>query len=216
MIQRDRQLPAQISLGVTRFTFDNQLATDLWANALQPLLTKIAQQDDLETIRMNPRIQATKQVYKALGKDPTRFRPSSDSLWRRVAKGKGLYQVNPLVDLNNYLSLKFKLPLGSYDQTQLQGQIKLTKGKTGTTYPGIGKKAINLDHLLVLADAQGPFGSPTADATRAMITAQTTMAMIVIYGFGLTTVALQQCQAEVAAALTTYLKAVKVTAQFSV
>lgn len=216
MIKRAPQLPAQIKLGVTALTFKNQFKTDLWTTAIQPLLTKIEQQDDLVTIRENPRIQATKQAYKALGKDPARFRPSSDSLWRRVVKGKGLYQVNPLVDLNNYLSLQFKIPLGSYDQAALQPPVQLTQGTPGTTYPGIGKSAINLDHLLVLTDAQGAFGSPTADSTRAMITAQTTTALIVVYGFGLTATELQQCQQTVATAVTTYLEAATINEQFSV
>jgi DNA/RNA-binding domain of Phe-tRNA-synthetase-like protein len=216
MIKRNSQLPAQIKLGVTAITFENQLSTDLWATEIQPLLTEIEQQDDLETIRENPRIQATKQAYKALGKDPARFRPSSDSLWRRVAKGKGLYQVNPLVDLNNYLSLQFKVPLGSYDQAALQAPVQLTKGAVGATYPGIGKKAINLDNLLVLADVKGPFGSPTADSTRAMITEQTTSALVVVYGFGLTEAELQQCQTDVATAVTTYLKAATVEKQFTI
>jgi DNA/RNA-binding domain of Phe-tRNA-synthetase-like protein len=184
-IKLDQQLPTSISLAVTHVQFKNETYSEqMWLKLLNPLIAKVSERDTLETIRADNTIQATKQAYKVLGKDPARFRPSSDSLWRRVAKGKGLYQVNALVDLNNYLSLKYHLPFGSYDLSSLDGPIILTKGQTGQEYPGIGKKMINLENLLLLTDNQGPFGSPTSDSTRAMITEKTTQALIIGYVFG--------------------------------
>lgn len=177
-------IPEQIKLAIVEIEFTNsQFNERLWEEQLNPLIFKINAEDTLETIRENPVIQTTKNLYKELGKDPARFRPSSDSLWRRVAKGSGLYQVNTLVDLNNFLSLKYHLPFGSYDLNNLQQPILLKKGSQNEQYAGIGKKMINLENLLLLADAKGPFGSPTSDSTRAMISPETTKAIIVAYLF---------------------------------
>ncbi|KRN29554.1 hypothetical protein IV38_GL000440 [Lactobacillus selangorensis] len=209
------QLPTEISLGITQFTFHNQANdTTFWQAELNPLLADIQAHDSLETIRSNPAIQATKQLYKRLGKDPARFRPSSDSLWRRVVKGKGLYQINALVDLNNLLSLQFKLPIGSYDRLQIGDTVTLSVGQTGETYAGIGKKAVNLEHLLVLRDQDGPFGSPTSDSTRAMITPETTQAALVIYMFDVTAAQAQQMQSETATILNQYLQPSKLTQEW--
>lgn len=181
----DQTLPDGISLGVTDIHFTNQARSpEMWRDLLDPLDTQISSNDSLETIRQDPRIMATKQIYKQAGKDPARFRPSSDSLWRRVAKGKGIYQINTLVDLNNYLSLRFKFPFGSYDVDHIDGDVQLTTGSAGQQYAGIGKSMVNIENLLVLADRQGPFGSPTSDSTRAMITEKTQHALIVAYLFG--------------------------------
>lgn len=95
------------ALLVSEITFKNTAHSDsLWHDRLDPLIDEIANRDNLATLRDNPAIQATKAGYKHVGKDPSRYRPSSDSLWRRVIKGKGLYAVNTLVDLNNELSLR--------------------------------------------------------------------------------------------------------------
>ncbi|WP_461214747.1 B3/B4 domain-containing protein [Lacticaseibacillus sp. GG6-2] len=169
----------------TEIRFKNTKHSDkLWQERLDPLLTRIAAEDTLAILRADPAIQATKAGYKHVGKDPSRYRPSSDSLWRRAIKGKGLYQVNTLVDLNNDLSLRFHLPLGSYDLEQLQPPLAYTVAPAGATYPGIGKAAIDLGNGLALQDQQGFFGSPTADSTRAMITEATTHALVVVYAFG--------------------------------
>ncbi|KRO18414.1 B3/B4 domain-containing protein [Lacticaseibacillus saniviri] len=216
-IELTTEIPAQVSLICTEITFKNQAnAPALWTECLNPLLAQIEQQDTLETIRENPTIQATKRVYKALGKDPARFRPSSDSLWRRAAKGQGLYQVNALVDLNNAVSLLTHLPFGSYDLDKVTAPLRLTVGQADQTYPGIGKKAIDLNHLMVLADSVGPFGSPTSDSTRAMITETTQHALIVGYGFAQSTGQQAVIQQEVATMVTQYLMDAKIVQQWIV
>lgn len=173
------------ALLVSEITFKNTAHSDsLWHERLDPLIDEIANRDNLEALRDNPAIQATKAGYKHVGKDPSRYRPSSDSLWRRVIKGKGLYAVNTLVDLNNELSLRLHLPLGSYDLDHLVAPLAYTVAPAGATYPGIGKAAIDLANGLVLKDANGFFGSPTADSTRAMITEDTTHALVIVYAFG--------------------------------
>nr|WP_261341421.1 phenylalanine--tRNA ligase beta subunit-related protein [Lentilactobacillus kosonis] len=153
-------------------------------------------------------------MYKTLGKDPARFRPSSDSLWRRVVKGQELYQVNSLVDLNNYLSLSYHLPFGSYDVDKLRGELRLTIGGSGQTYHGIGKQAIDLSNLLILSDDEGPFGSPTSDSIRAMINDDTSHAIIVGYGFSQSVDQQQAIQKKTAHTTRNYLLDTKIENQW--
>lgn len=200
-----------VSLAYTVLEFVNKEHDEtIWQELLNPLLQMIQSNDTVETIKENPQIAATKKIYRALGKDPARFRPSSDSLWRRVVQQKGLYQINALVDLNNYFSLKWKLPFGAYDLEKVSEPIQLTLGEAGERYAGIGNKSVNIENLLVLADEAGPFGSPTADSTRGMIAAGTTRALLVGYQFG-AEAAIEQ--AEVKAVLEKYLPECRVIEQ---
>lgn len=173
-----------VSLAYSVIEFKNESHSEkIWQEVLNPLLQKIEIEDTLESIKEDPQITATKKVYRALGKDPARFRPSSDSLWRRIIQQKGLYQINALVDLNNYFSLEWKLPFGSYDLGKVTEPIQLTVGPAEARYAGIGNKSVNIENLLVLADEEGPFGSPTSDSTRGMISEETTRALLVGYQF---------------------------------
>ncbi|MCH4009225.1 B3/B4 domain-containing protein [Companilactobacillus sp.] len=216
-ITRDPEIPTEIQLGVTEIEFQNEeLNQTMWDELLTPMEQQIENETTLEDIRNSEQIQATKQGYKKLGKDPSRFRPSSDALWRRVVKGKGLYQINALVDLNNYLSLKYKMPYGSYDLNNISGDITLTKGGEGQTYKGIGKDAINIENMLVLADDNGPFGSPTSDSTKAMIQDNTSHAIIVAYLFGMTTDQIGTLLADTKIQTEKYLNKVSVNQQYVV
>lgn len=213
-IKLSTQLPNDISLAYTEIEFqNNDKLTMFWEEQLNPLIERIGQHDTLATIREDPIIQVTKKLYRTLGKDPSRFRPSSDSLLRRVVKGKGLYQVNALVDLNNYLSLKYRLPFGSYDLERIQGAITLTKGQSNQEYPGIGKKMINLENLLILEDQQGPFGSSTSDSTRTMIKKSTTHAVIVCYAFSQSAKMLANMQIDIEKLIKQYVNSTKVLKQ---
>lgn len=194
-ITRDEIIPKNIQLAVTKISFKNSAKNQaMWDELLDPLNEQISTNDTLEDIRNSEQIKATKAGYKELGKGPSRFRPSSDALWRRVVKGKGLYQINALVDLNNYLSLKYKMPFGSYDLDKISGDITLTKGESGASYAGIGKSDIYIENLLVLADDDGPFGSPTSDSTRAMISDDTVSGLMVGYLFGFSSADITELQ----------------------
>lgn len=173
-----------VSLAYSVIEFVNEAHNEkIWEERLNPLIKTIEANDTLETIKEDPQIAATKKVYRVLGKDPARFRPSSDSLWRRIVQKKGLYQINALVDLNNYFSLKWRLPFGAYDLQKVTEPLQLTVGQAGERYAGIGNKSVNIENLLVLTDDAGAFGSPTADATRGMIAEDTTRALLVGYQF---------------------------------
>jgi DNA/RNA-binding domain of Phe-tRNA-synthetase-like protein len=128
-----------------------------------------------------PEIAATRQAYKTLGKEPSRYRNSAEALLRRVTSGKGLYFINTLVDINNLVSLESLMPVGTYDLAKITPPLVFREGKSSESYKGIGKDVLNISDLPVLADKGGPFGSPTSDSERAMITASTTgFAMMII------------------------------------
>ena len=120
-------------------------------------------------------------LYKALGLDPTKTRPSNEALLRRVLKGEELYRVNTLVDALNLSSLRHQLPFGLYDLAQVRPPIVLRKGASGEAYEGIRKGAVHVEERPVLADAEGAFGNPTSDSARTMITTATTSALVVVY-----------------------------------
>jgi len=130
-----------------------------------------------------PQIKALRDAYKALGKDPTRYRGSQEALIRRILQGKGLYQINTIVDINNLISLETLHSVGSYDIDNLEPPIVFRIGKPGESYKGIGKETVNIADLPVFADKAGPFGSPTSDSERAMITLDTKKVMMIIISF---------------------------------
>ena len=136
-----------------------------------------------EQISTVPQIAAMRQAYKALGKDPSRYRGSAEALLRRVLAGKGLYQINSVVDINNLISLESLNPSGTYDLEKITPPIELRIGAAGESYKGIGKDLINIESLPVFADAAGPFGSPTSDSERAMVGLATRKVLMVVFSF---------------------------------
>jgi DNA/RNA-binding domain of Phe-tRNA-synthetase-like protein len=129
-------------------------------------------------------ILATRVAYKALGKDPARYRGSAEALLRRVIAGKGLPRINNVVDVINFVSVESRLPVGLYDLAHLQGDIAFRAGQAGETYKGIGKYDLNLEGLPVFCDAAGPHGSPTSDSERTMVTEATKQVIAIIISFG--------------------------------
>ena len=131
-----------------------------------------------------PAVAATRQAYKALGKDPSRYRPSAEALMRRIAQGKELYRVNTVVDTNNLVSLRSGHSIGAYRLDALAPPLLCRRGAAGESYEAIGRGPLNLEGLPLLADTGGPFGSPTSDSARSMITPETQAILMVIFGFG--------------------------------
>jgi DNA/RNA-binding domain of Phe-tRNA-synthetase-like protein len=129
-------------------------------------------------------ILATRAGYKALGKDPARYRGSAEALLRRVIAGKGLPRINNVVDAINLVSVESRLPVGLYDLAEVQGDILFRAGRPGETYKGIGKYDLNLEGLPVFCDAVGPHGSPTSDSERTMVTLGTKQVVAIIISFG--------------------------------
>jgi DNA/RNA-binding domain of Phe-tRNA-synthetase-like protein len=122
-----------------------------------------------------------RKLYRSLGMDPTRHRPSSEALQRRLAKGLGFPRVNALVDGINYCSVALMLPFGGYDLDRLTGDVTMRLGRAGESYEGIGKPQVNLEGRLTLADDTGPFGNPSADSFRTRVTEQTRNALVTVF-----------------------------------
>ena len=128
-------------------------------------------------------VETTRKAYKALGKDPARYRGSAEALLRRIVAGKGPPQINAVVDIINLVSVESRLPIGLYDLGHVVGEIVFRAGRAGETYKGIGKYDLNLEGLPLFADAIGPHGSPTSDSERTMVTAATHQVLAVIISF---------------------------------
>jgi len=120
-------------------------------------------------------------LYKALGLDPTKTRPSNEALVRRALKGSGLYRINTLVDALNLCSLRLQLPFGLYDLDRLEPPVLLRRGRAGEAYEGIHKGAVSVEGRPVLVDALGPFGNPTSDSARTRIRLETRRALVTVY-----------------------------------
>jgi DNA/RNA-binding domain of Phe-tRNA-synthetase-like protein len=128
-----------------------------------------------------PESQAVRAMYRRIGLDPTKTRPSSEALLRRVRKGDRLPRINSLVDICNWCSLEFQLPYGLYDLDRLQPPIELRLGAEGEEYEGIRKDVVHVAGRMTIADASGPFGNPTSDSARTMVTTATTRALCTVF-----------------------------------
>ncbi len=113
-------------------------------------------------------------LYRRFGMDPTKQRPSSEGLLRRLKKGEQLPRVNSLVDVANAMSVQLQVPVGLYDLDKAMGEeLTIRLGRDGETYTGIRKDSVNVAGRLCVADARGPCGNPTSDSERTMITTET-------------------------------------------
>ena len=134
-------------------------------------------------VRMHPPAETTavRTMYKRVGLDPTKTRPSSEALLRRVRRGDTLPRINSMVDVCNWCSLEFQLPYGLYDADHIEGDVELRLGAPGELYAGIRKDEVHVSGRITLADAAGPFGNPTSDSARTMVTPGTTRALVVVF-----------------------------------
>jgi DNA/RNA-binding domain of Phe-tRNA-synthetase-like protein len=128
-------------------------------------------------------IAETKDAYRKLGKDPSRYRPSAEALIRRVVQGKGLYRVNNIVDALNIISVKHGFSIGGYDRNNINWPVELGIGLAGEPYTAIGRGELNIEHMPVLRDESGAFGSPTSDSQRTMVKNNTHAFMMVFFDF---------------------------------
>jgi DNA/RNA-binding domain of Phe-tRNA-synthetase-like protein len=126
-------------------------------------------------------VRSVREMFRAWGVDPARYRPSSEALLRRIAQGKGLYRISNAVDLNNLGSCETGWPFGSYDRGKISGAVVFRLGRAGESYEAIGKRAWALEGQPVLVDAAGPFGSPFSDSIRTMVTQQTREVLTVLF-----------------------------------
>ena len=137
-----------------------------------------------ESLKEMSSIAATRSVYRACGKDPSRYRPASEALIRRMLQGKTLYQIDTLVDLVNLASIAYGYSIGGFDADKFVGDtLTLGVGREGEPYEGIGRGMLNIAGLPVYRDAQGGVGTPTSDNERTKMTLGTTHLMVLINGY---------------------------------
>lgn len=165
--------------GVTVRERDEQL----WQQ-VETLCQQQAREFALEKLAEYAQIPAVRGLQKSFGFDPTRYRPSSEALLRRVLKGLGLYQINTAVDVNNLCSLEFLLPMCIYDLRNVAGQIVVRVGEPGEEYPGIGRQVFQIAHKVIIADDHGIMGSTVSDSERTKVTTATTDILLAIYAPG--------------------------------
>ena len=172
-----------LALGVIRASVGNsRVNADLWKE-IEGLTEETRGKLVIEGIAELPEVRVLRKTYRALGKDPSRFRGSQDSLLRRILKGQPLYQVNTVVDINNLISIESAHSLGTYDTDRVKGAIEFRAGRPGESYKGIGRDVIGVGEIPVFVDEQGPFGSPTSDSERTKVTEDTKTILMVIFSF---------------------------------
>lgn len=152
-------------------------------NELQLFATEFLSTHKIEDIAQSPAINDTRKAYRAFGKQPARYRVSSEALLRRIVQGKGLYFINNIVDVNNLVSVKSKHAVCCFDADKIQGEVSFKIAESGAVYQGIGKGVLNIENLPVFADDLGAFGSPTSDSQRTMVTDKTENILFVIVSF---------------------------------
>lgn len=146
---------------------------DLFEKELQGLVTELKQKFQDIAPSNDGIVSATRRMYRQVGWEPTKYRPSSEALIRRLIKGKGLYRINNLVDYGNLVSARFHIPMGLYDLDMVQGDICIDVGYEGESYEGISKPRISAGGKIILRDDYGVFGNPTADSKRTSIKEKT-------------------------------------------
>ena len=134
-------------------------------------------------VRISPPAESAtvRTMYKKVGIDPTKTRPSNEALLRRVRKGDTIPRINSAVDIVNWCSLEFQLPYGLYDASRIQGSVAMRLGHDGEKYAGIRKDDVNVGGRITVADDAGAFGNPTSDSARTMVTPETTELLVVVY-----------------------------------
>jgi DNA/RNA-binding domain of Phe-tRNA-synthetase-like protein len=135
----------------------------------------------LELVNKRPSIAAMRQLYKKLGKDPNRYRPSAEALSRRIVLGKSLYRINTLVDIINLVSLQSGFSIGGFDNSKVIGALSITVGQNGEPFNAIGRGQLNIEGLPVYKDERGCIGTPTSDEERTKLSLETTDLLMVIH-----------------------------------
>lgn len=156
---------------------------DLWQE-IEAFITDYRQRYTVDSIKEMPPIQATRTAYKRCGKDPSRYRPSSEALVRRTLQGKPLYRVDTVVDLINLASIAFGYSIGGFDADKIQGDtLTLGIGREGEPYEGIGRGLLNIAGLPVYRDAVGGIGTPTSDHERTKLSLESAHLLALVNGY---------------------------------
>lgn len=155
----------------------------LW-NEINEFTGELTATTQIDDIKLQPVIAATREAYKRCGKDPGRYRPSAEALRRRLMRGIPLYQIDTLVDLINLVSLRTGHSIGGFDADKIRGtRLELGIGKADEPFEGIGRGMLNIGGLPVYRDAVGGIGTPTSDHERTKMDIGTTHILAIVNGY---------------------------------
>jgi len=175
--------PEFVGAAVEAQVVNTTYCAELW-DEIHELEERFRRELTTESLKELTSIAATRAVYKRCGKDPSRYRPASEQLIRRMLQGKELYQIDTLVDLVNLASIAFGYSIGGFDADKMVGDtLILGVGREGEPYEGIGRGPLNIAGLPVYRDAEGGVGTPTSDHERTKMTLQTTHLLVLINGY---------------------------------
>ena len=162
---------------------NNPTCDELWAE-IEAAAEEIKQTYELLEINQRPAIAGTRKLYKALGKDPSRYRVSSEALYRRIIRGLGIYRLTTLIDVVNLVSIKSGYAISGLDGSRIEGDtLTMGVGTAEDVYNGIGRGLLNIEGMPVYRDTVGPIATPTSDEERTKFTEHTTKAQININAF---------------------------------
>ena len=178
-----RVCPVFVGAAVEAQVVNSPYSKALW-DEIHQWEERFRQELTTESLKELSGIAATRRVYKACGKDPSRYRPASEQLIRRMLQGKELYQIDTLVDLVNLASIVYGYSIGGFDADKMVGDtLTLGIGREGEPYEGIGRGLLNIAGLPVYRDLQGGVGTPTSDNERTKMTLPTTHLLVLINGY---------------------------------
>ncbi len=171
-------------IGLVRATVVNEPTCDALWSEIEAAAEEVKQRYELLEINQRPAIAATRRLYKALGKDPSRYRVASEALCRRIVRGLGIYRLTTLIDVVNLVSIKSGYPISGLDADHIVGDtLTMSVGTSDDEYHGIGRGLLNIEGMPVYRDGQGPIATPTSDEERTKFTDQTVNVQININAF---------------------------------
>lgn len=163
---------------------NGETSDELWQE-LETEMARVASTYKMEQVNKRAGIVATRAAYKTLGKEPNRYRPSSEALCRRAVKGVPLYRINALVDLINIISMRSGYSIGGFDADKIVGdELVLGVGREGEDFEAIGRGQLNIACLPVYRDKAGGIGTPTSDVERTKLSTDTTKLLMCINIYG--------------------------------
>ena len=179
-----KKVSPQLKLAILYAEVKNSYSPDGFWSEIEKEIELIKTNYRIDQINQRPCIAATRRVYKVLGKDPNRYRPSAEALCRRIVREIPLYRVSTLVDLINLVSIRSGFSIGGFDCDKIQGDVELGVGTTNDEFEAIGRGSLNVEGLPLYRDRVGGIGTPTSDNERTKISIETTRLLMVINDYG--------------------------------
>lgn len=178
-----RKAAPELTLAIISCNVINSQTSTYLSDEMEMETQQIAEIYSIDEINKRPEIAATRKVYKNLGKDPNRYRPSAEALCRRIVRRISLYQVNTLVDIINLVSIRSGFSINGFDAYKIQGNILLDVGTANDEFEAIGRGLLNVEGLPLYRDSAGGIGTPTSDNERTKISENTTQLLMIINSY---------------------------------